>query len=125
MKSMMSCVEAPGVKTSDTPSCLSSGMSSAGIVPPTVTTTSSMPCPRSSSTTRGTSVMCGRQDRQPDGVGVLLDDRLDDLLGRLVQAGVDDLHPGVTQRAGDDLRAAVVTVEPGLGDDDAQRPHQK
>ena len=59
------------------------------------------------------------EDRQPDGVGVLLDDGLDDLLGRLVQAGVDDLHAGVAQRAGDDLRAAVVPVEAGLGDDDA------
>ena len=33
--------------------------------------------------------------------------------------GVDDLHAGVAQRAGDDLRAAVVPVEAGLGDDDA------
>ena len=39
--------------------------------------------------------------------------------GRLVQPGVDDLHARVAQRAGDDLRAAVVAVEPGLGDDDA------
>ena len=69
---------------------------------------------------RGTSVMCAPgEDRQPDGVGVLLDHGLDDLLGRLVQAGVDDLHAGVAQRAGDDLRAAVVPVEAGLGDDDA------
>ena len=44
---------------------------------------------------------------------------LDDLLRRLVQAGVDDLHAGVAQRAGDDLGAAVVPVEAGLGDDDA------
>ena len=27
--------------------------------------------------------------------------------------------PGVAQRSRDDLRAAVVTVEPGLSDDDA------
>ena len=57
MKSMMSCVGAPGVNTSATPSSLSSGMSCDGIVPPTVTTTSSASCSRSSSTTRGTSVM--------------------------------------------------------------------
>ena len=64
--------------------------------------------------------MCApREDREADGVGVLLDHRLDDLLRRLVQAGVDDLHAGVAQRAGDDLRAAVVPVEAGLGDDDA------
>ena len=59
------------------------------------------------------------EDREPDGVGVLLQDGLDDLLRRLVQAGVDDLHAGVAQRAGDDLGAAVVAVEAGLGDDDA------
>ena len=58
------------------------------------------------------------EDRQPDGVGVLLDRRLDDLLRRLVQAGVDDLHAGVAQRPGDDLGAAVVPVEARLGDDD-------
>ena len=39
------------------PSFFSSGMSSAGIVPPTVTTMSSASCAPSSSTTRGTSVM--------------------------------------------------------------------
>src|SRR3954454_11714605 len=60
-----------------------------------------------------------RQDRQADGVGVLLDHGRDDLLGRLVQARVDDLHPGVAESAGDDLRAPVVPVEAGLGDHDA------
>jgi hypothetical protein len=59
------------------------------------------------------------EDRQPDGVGVLLDDGLHDLLGRLVQARVDDLHAGVAQRAGDDLGPAVVSVEAWLGHDDA------
>ena len=39
----ISSVGAPGVNTSATPSFLSSGMSSAGIVPPTVTTTSLAP----------------------------------------------------------------------------------
>src|SRR4051794_26980034 len=63
--------------------------------------------------------MGAREDRQPDGVGILLQHGLDDLLRRLVQAGVDDLHPGVAQRAGDDLRPAVVAVEAGLGHDDA------
>ena len=47
----------------------------------------------------------------------------DDLLRRLPQAGVDDLHAGVAQRARDDLRAAVVAVEPRLGDDDSQLSH--
>src|SRR4051812_20231425 len=56
------------------------------------------------------------EHREPDGVGVLLDDGLHDLLRRLVQAGVDDLHAGVAQRTGHDLRATVVPVEAGLGD---------
>ena len=58
MKSMIAWVGAPGVKTSATPSFLSSGMSWLGIVPPTVTTTSPASCSRSSSITFGTSVMC-------------------------------------------------------------------
>ena len=120
MKSMIACVGAPGVKTSATPSSLSSGMSWSGIVPPTVTTTSPASCSRSSSTMlRDERHVRAGEDRQPDGVGVLLEHGLDDLLRRLVQAGVDDLHAGVAQRAGDDLRAAVVAVEAGLGDDDA------
>ena len=44
----------PGVKTSATPSSLSSGMSSLGIVPPTVTITSPASCSRRSSITFGT-----------------------------------------------------------------------
>ena len=59
------------------------------------------------------------EDRDPDGVGVLLDRGLDDLLRRLVQTGVDDLHPGVAQRPRDDLRAAVVPVETRLRDHDS------
>ena len=38
------------------------------------------------------------EDRDPDGVRVLLDRRLDDLLRRLVEARVDDLH--ARRRAG-------------------------
>ena len=60
------------------------------------------------------------EDREADQVGVLLDRGLHDLLGRLVEAGVDDLVPGVAERAGHDLGAAVVTVEAGLADHDAQ-----
>jgi hypothetical protein len=36
-----------------------------------------------------------------------------------VQPRVHDLEPRVAQRARDDLRAAVVTVQTGLGDEDA------
>src|SRR5262249_47537531 len=62
------------------------------------------------------------QDREPDGVGVFLDRRGDDLLGRLVQTRVDHLEARVAQCPRNDLRAAVVPVEPRLGDDDADRP---
>ena len=62
-----------------------------------------------------------REQREPEGVGVFLDDRLDDLLGRLVQTGVDDFEARVAQGAGDDLGAAVVPVKTGLGDDDSVR----
>ena len=62
------------------------------------------------------------EDRDADGVRVLLDRGLDDLLGRLVEAGVDDLHAGVAERAGDDLGAAIVPVEARLRDDDSDLP---
>ena len=95
-------------------------MSSSGMMPPPKTTTSSSAAlveqldhPREQRHVRA------GQDRQADAVGVLLDGGLDDLLRRLVQAGVDDLHAGVAQRPRDDLGAAVVPVEAGLGDDDA------
>ena len=120
MKSMDLLRRGSRVNTSATPRRLSSGMSSAGIVPPTVTTTSSISCSWSSSTiARHEGHVRTGEDRQPDGVGVLLDHRLHDLLGRLVQPGVDDLHARVAQRPGDDLGAPVVAVEAGLGHDDA------
>ena len=59
------------------------------------------------------------EDREAHGVGVLLHHGRRDLLRRLVEAGVDDLHARVAQAPGDDLRAAVVAVEAGLRDDDA------
>ena len=123
MKSMIACVGAPGVKTSATPSSLSSGMSWLGIVPPTddddvpgVLLLEQLDHLRHERHVRA------GQDRQADRVGVLLQRGLDDLLGGLVQAGVDDLHACIAQGAGDDLRPAVVAVEPGLGDDDADLP---
>jgi hypothetical protein len=60
-----------------------------------------------------------REHAEPDGVHVLLDRGGHDLLGRLVESGVDDLEAPVAQGARDDLGAAVVPVEPGLGNDDA------
>ena len=51
-------VAAPGVNTFATPSFSSSGMSSAGMMPPPNTTTSPAPRSRRSATTFGNSVMC-------------------------------------------------------------------
>ncbi len=62
------------------------------------------------------------EDRDADGVGVLLDRGLDDLLGCLVEAGVDDLHAGIAERAGNDLGAAIVPIEARLRDDHADVP---
>ena len=55
------------------------------------------------------------KDRQPDGVGVLLDDGLGDLLRRLVQAGVDHLEAGLAKGTGDHPGAPVVAVEARFG----------
>ena len=59
-----------------------------------------------------------REDRQADHVHVLLDGLGHDLLRRTLETGVDDLHAGIAQGVGHDLGAAVVAVEPGLGDED-------
>ena len=111
---------APGVKSSATPISLSFGMSASGMMPPPKTTTSPRPRSREQLEHPGEQrhVRAGEQ-RQADGVGVLLEDGLGDLLRRLVQAGVDDLEAAVAQRPGDDLRAPIVTVEAGLRDDDS------
>ena len=56
------------------------------------------------------------EDRDADGVRILLDRGLDDLLRRLMETRVDDLHAGVAESPRDDLGAPVVTVETGLRD---------
>ena len=56
---------------------------------------------------------------RPDRVGVLLQCGLRHQLGRLEQAGVHDLEARVAQGPCDHLGAAIVSVQPGLGDDDA------
>jgi len=45
-----------------------------------------------------------------------------DHLGRLAKPRVDDLEALVAETAGEDLCAAVVAIEPGLGDEDLDRP---
>ena len=56
------------------------------------------------------------EDRDANGVRVLLDRGLHDLLRGLVETRVDHLHSRVPQGAGDDLRAPVVPVQTRLGD---------
>src|SRR5690606_23593535 len=50
------------------------------------------------------------EDRQPDGVDVLLHGRLSELLRRLVSTRVDDLHAGIPQRPGDDLGTIALAL---------------
>ena len=95
------------------------------MIPPITTSTSSRPfCLEQVHQLRRDVVVGAGEDRQADDVGVFLQRRRGDLLGRLPQAGVDDFHAGVAQRPRDDLRAAIVPVEPRLGDDDSQFAHQ-
>src|SRR3972149_68756 len=64
------------------------------------------------------------QDAETDDLRIFLEGPAPDRLRRLPDAGVDHLHSGIPQRARDHLGAAVVAVEPWLGDDDAdQRVH--
>ena len=71
---------------------------------------------------RGSSVMCA-PDRidSPTTSTSSWSAAVDDHLGRLAKAGVDDLEPLVTEAARQHLRAAVVPVEPGLGDEHLER----
>ena len=54
----MSSVEVPGRKIAETPCSFRRGMSSCGMMPPTMTRQSSIPRSRRSSTMRGQSVLC-------------------------------------------------------------------
>ena len=55
------------------------------------------------------------QQADNEHVHILLDGGLDDLLRGAVEPGIDDVHASVAQRARDDFDAAVVAVEPDLG----------
>ena len=97
----------------------SSGMSCAGMIPPTKTRTRVHPLlPQQLEDPPADRQVGAREDREADHVGVLLRGGGHDLLGALAQAGVDHLHARVAQRARDDLGAAVVAVEPRLRDHD-------
>src|SRR5207302_8638837 len=67
-------------------------------------------------------VVRAREQREANGVGVLLQRCLDDLFRCLMHTGVNDFHPGIAQRPCHDFRAAIVPVETGLCDDDADGP---
>ena len=114
---MTSWVEAPGRKTSATPRLFSSGMSWAGMIPPTKTRdVVHAPLAQQLQHAPADGQVGAGEDAEADDVGVLLGGGRDDLLRALPQAGVDDLHARVAQRAGDHLGAAVVAVESRLGD---------
>ena len=57
------------------------------------------------------------EDGEADDVDVFLDGGGGDHLRGLAEAGVDYFHASVAKSAGDHFGAAVVTVEPGLGNE--------
>jgi len=64
---------------------------------------------------RAECIVGARENGEANDVHVFLDGSGGDHLRGLAQPGVDDLHAGITQSASDHLGAAVVTIEPGLG----------
>ena len=116
----MACSDEPGGEDLGHARALEHGDVGVGMTPPPKTSTSSRPpLPQLLHHPREQRDVGAGEQRQPDGVGVLLHGRLGDLLGRLVQPGVDHLEAVVAQRPGDGLGAPVVTVEAGLGHDDS------
>ncbi len=64
-------------------------------------------------------VVCAGEYAEADAVDVFLNGCVHDHFRGLAEAGVDDFHACIAQGAGDDFCAAVVTVETGLGDENA------
>lgn len=64
---------------------------------------------------RAEGLMSPAEDRDTDGINVLLQGCRSDHFRRLSEAGVNDLHSGIAECAGDDLRPAVVAVQARLG----------
>ena len=120
MKLMVVSSGVPGPKMAETPFSFKPGWSSSGMVPPRTRRMSSAFCSRSSCGDAGDDDVVGAgEDGEADAVDVFLDGGGDDHLGGLAEAGVDDFHAGVAEGAGDDFGAAVVAVEAGFGDEDA------
>ena len=65
--------------------------------------------------------MVGRQRADADDIDVFFHRQLDHAGDRLPRRRVDDLHAGIAQIGGDDAAAAIMPVEPDLGDQDAGR----
>ena len=63
----------------------------------------------------------GRERADADRVDVLFGRQLHDGGDRLPRRRVDHVHAGVAQEGRDDAAAAIVAVEPDLGDEDAGR----
>jgi hypothetical protein len=63
------------------------------------------------------------QDRESDHVDVLLRGIAHDLFDGLMQSGVDDFEPRLAEGKGDDPGPSVMTIEPWLGEQNADRPH--
>ena len=120
-QSTISCVLAPGVKIFATPICSSFGMSSFGH-DAAAEHDDVAGAARLERVDHGGEQrhVRARHDREADRVDGLLHRGRRDHLRRLVQAGVDDLVAGVGERARDDLGAAIMAVEAGLGDEDAE-----
>ena len=101
----------------------SGSMSSSGMIPPTVTRTSSRPAlAHERAVTLGTSVMCApdRIDR-PTTSTSSWSAAVTIISGVWRRPGVDDLEALVAEPAGEHLRAAIVAVEAGLGDQHLER----
>ena len=66
------------------------------------------------------------QNRETDDVRILLESGVHDLFWSLAEPGVDNFETGIAESACDDFGAAVVPVEAGLRDNDANLiVHQK
>ena len=120
MKSMMSCVEVPGRKISAMPAFFSGGNISFG----------NDAADEHSHVVhafglqqvhqlRADGVVRAGKNGQADDVHIFLNGGGSNHFRSLPQAGVDHFHAGVAQGARDDLGAAVVAVETGLGDQNA------
>ncbi len=65
--------------------------------------------------------MSSAQYRQAHYIRVFLNRRVGDHLGSLVQPGINHFHAGIAERRGNHLGATVVTIQPRLGNEYANR----